>query len=114
MVGYALRETGQTVSRAMATGRPPGSAVERVNPFESVLTVKRVQKKKGKRGTSSHFTCVIYNALVVLVGSMGEIHTNCNVDESDHGGIDIGIRHTDVDTSPSKLSKLLGSVNLRP
>ena len=97
----------------MATGRPPGSAVERMNPFESVLAVKRVQKKK-KRGTSSHFTCVIYNALVVLVGSMGEVHTNCNVNESDHRGIDIGIRHTDVDTSPSKLSKLLRSVNLRP
>ena len=69
-------------------------------------------------GTSNHFTSVVDDALVVLVGSMGEVHTNCIVDESDlktgytEGSMSIG--RTDVDTSPSKLSKLLGCVDLWP
>lgn len=47
---------------------------------------------------------------------MREIHTNCVVDrvrpqKTGDGGSDTGIERTDVDTSPSKLSELLGSVD---
>ena len=70
-----------------------------------------------KRGTSSHFTSVIYNALVVLVRSMGKVHANWLTSQTTkirHRGIDIGIGRTDVDTSPPKLSELLRSVDLGP
>lgn len=85
-----------------------------MNPLR-LQTVKRIQKK---RSTSNHFTSVVYNALVVLVRSMGEVHTNYVMDESDHKNrtcrrVDVGIERTDIDTGPSKLSKLLGSVDLR-
>jgi hypothetical protein len=64
--------------------------------------------------TSNHFTSVVDDTLVVLVRSMGEVHTNYIANESDHktGGINIDIERTDVDTGPSKLSELLGSVDL--
>jgi len=46
---------------------------------------------------------------------MGEIHANFIANESAHKPqtVDIGIERTDVDTGPSKLSELLGSVDLR-
>ena len=83
----------------------------------SALSCPQNVENKFKR-TTNHFTSVVNDTLVVLVGSMGEIHTNYIVDESDretrtNGGIDISIERTDVDTGPSKLSKLLGSVDLR-
>ena len=50
---------------------------------------------------------------------MREVHADYAVDESDnknliHGGIDMNIGRTDVDTGPSKLGELLGSVDLGP
>ena len=71
------------------------------------------RKKKGRTG--NHFTSVIYDTLVVLVRSMGEIHANCIVktNKKEGGGIDISIERTDIDTGPSKLGQLLRSINLR-
>lgn len=109
-------ETGQTVSRAIATGRPSGSSVQHSSqPSFNPRSGKDIQK----RLTSNHFTGVIYNALVVLIGTMREVHADYAVDESDnknliHGGIDMNIGRTDVDTGPSKLGELLGSVDLGP
>ena len=52
--------TGQTVSRAMATGRPSGSAAERMNPLKLALqTVGRIQKKKKKRYQQSFYECYL-------------------------------------------------------
>ena len=105
-------ETGQTVSRAIATGRPSGSSGQHSSQPSSEKVIQ-------KSLTSNHFTGVIYNALVVLIGTMREVHADCAGDESDHqnlihGGIGMNIGRTDVDTGPSKLGKLLGSVDLGP
>ena len=62
----------------MATGRPSGSAVRHPNqPLSNPHSIK-------KSLTSNHFTGVVYNALVVLVGPMREVHTDWAVDESDN------------------------------
>jgi hypothetical protein len=114
-------ETGQTVSRAIATGRPPGSAVRKIVSFKSARreTECFFQRKKTVR-TSNHFTSVIYDTLVVLIRSMGEVHANCivkmNQKPTNGGGekIDISIERTDIDTGPSKLSQLLGVLTFGP
>jgi len=44
---------------------------------------------------------------------MGKVHTNYVMNESDHEPrLDTSVERTDVNTSPSKLSQLLGGVNL--
>ena len=108
------KETGQTVSRAMATGRPPGSAANERNGCKPV-----VRRSFSHPRTSDHFASVIYNALMILVRSVREVHADCVVaklgsQHLDIGGIDIEIGRTDVDTGPSKFGQLLRSVNLWP
>ena len=72
--------------------------------------------KMSSSGASNHSVIVVDNALVVLVGSMGEVHANLIANGSDHKTrrVDMGIKRTGVHTGPSKPSQPLGSVDLGP
>lgn len=62
-----------TVSRAMATGRPEGSAVANrynVSKFKSF--------RMYNRHTCDHFPGVVDHTLVVLILAVGEVHPDCS------------------------------------
>ena len=76
------------MSKAIATGRPVGSA----NRNPSVTSGVRGAETR----TSNHLSGVVNDTLVVLVASMAEVHAH------------------DIDTSATELCKLLNGVDFGP